>query len=75
MDEETKEISEEYCVDTNGAEEICDIKEDKLVVSIKEYRQLLGDKISTDGDIVKRLQYLEAFCFNIVRLELNKISE
>jgi len=50
-------------------------RQDGLVVSIKEYRQLLGDQISTDEDIIRRLKYLEAFCGNIIRLELNKTYE
>lgn len=40
------------------------------VVSVAEYRQLLGDRTSTDERIVERLQFLEAFCRNIIKPEL-----
>ena len=45
------------------------------LVSIAEYRQLLGDHASTDERITERLQYLEAFCRNIIKPELQKIYE
>lgn len=45
------------------------------LVSIAEYRRLLGDYVSTDERIRERLQYLEAFCRNIIRPELQKIYE
>ncbi len=45
------------------------------LVSIAEYRRLLGDHVSTDERIRERLQYLEAFCRNIIRPELQKIYE
>lgn len=44
----------------------------KTVASIKEYRSLLNDDISTDERIIKRLQYMEALCRNVIRLELQK---
>jgi len=37
------------------------------VVSVTEYRKLLGDYKSTDEQIVERLQFLEAFCRNIIK--------
>lgn len=42
----------------------------KTIVSIKEYRQFLDDHTSTDKKITERLQYLEAFCRNIINHEL-----
>lgn len=45
------------------------------LVSIAEYRQLLGDQASTDERIRERLQYLEAFCRNIIKPELQKTYE
>lgn len=45
------------------------------LVSIAEYRQLLGDHASTDERIRERLQYLEAFCRNIIKPELQKTYE
>jgi len=44
--------------------------EDRTVISVKEYRKLLGDEISSDGDILKRLQHLEALCRYMIREEL-----
>ena len=45
------------------------------IVSLAEYRQLVGDHTSTDERITERLQYLEAFCRNIIRPELQKLYE
>ena len=42
------------------------------IISVAEYRKLLGDYRSTEEKIVQRLQYLEAFCRNIIRIELEK---
>ena len=42
---------------------------------IAEYRELLKDQTSTDGAILKRLEFLKAFCRNIIRLELDKFKE
>lgn len=41
-----------------------------LLVSIAEYRKLLGDEVSPDVDILRRLQYLEALCRYMIREEL-----
>jgi hypothetical protein len=43
------------------------------IFSIKEYRELLKDEVSSDEQIIKRLEYLEAFCRNIIKIELEKI--
>ena len=40
------------------------------MISIKEYRKILNDQVSSDEQVKQRLQYLEAFCRNIIRLEL-----
>ncbi len=45
------------------------------IVSIAEYRKLLNDTKSSDEKIVERLEYLEAFCRNIIRGELEKWSK
>lgn len=47
----------------------------EMVVSIAEYRRLLGDHVSTDQRIGERLRYLEAFCRNIIRPELENIYD
>ena len=39
-------------------------------VQVDEYRELFGDWCSTDEQIIKRLQYMEAFCRNIIKPEL-----
>jgi len=43
------------------------------ILSIKEYRELLNDNITSDEKILARLEYLEAFFRNIIRLELEKV--
>lgn len=40
------------------------------LVQVDEYRELFGDWSSTDEQIIKRLQYMEAFCRNIIKPEL-----
>jgi hypothetical protein len=42
------------------------------MVSVEEYRKLLSDYTSTEEQIKKRLNYLEAFCRNIIKFELEK---
>lgn len=41
-------------------------------VTVEEYRQILDDRTSPDAKIEKRLRYLEAFCRNVIRNELQK---
>lgn len=41
-----------------------------LRILISEYRKLTKDQISSDDKILKRLQFLEAFCRNVTKLEL-----
>ncbi len=50
-------------------------KNGTTLVSIGEYRQLLGDNTSADKQIVKRLQYLEAFCRSIIKPALQKYEQ
>ncbi len=50
-------------------------KKGETLVSVADYRQLLGDYTSTDKRIVERLQFLEAFCRNIIKPNLQKIYE
>ena len=38
---------------------------------ITEYRELLNDHETSDTKILERLEYLEAFCRQIIRNELN----
>ena len=41
-------------------------------MEIKEYRKLLNDDLSSDEQIQKRLDYLEALCRNVIEMELEK---
>ncbi len=45
---------------------------DGRTVTIMDYRKIIGDKISTDKQIEKRIQYLDTFCRNIIKAELDK---
>ena len=45
------------------------------VLSVEEYREILNDNASTAEQIKQRVRYLEAFCRNIIRLELEKHAE
>ncbi len=40
------------------------------IITIEEYRALLQDWTSADEQISKRIEYLESFCRNVIRLEL-----
>lgn len=44
------------------------------LLSVEDYRQILNDYNTPDTQIQKRLQYLEAFCRNIARQELNGLG-
>ncbi len=45
------------------------------IISISEYRKLLDDNTSSDEEINKKVTYLEAFCRNIVRQDLEKFLQ
>jgi hypothetical protein len=45
------------------------------MISLEEYRKIMKDEISSDELILKRIQYLEAFCKNIIHVELEKYSK
>ena len=47
----------------------------ETLVSVAEYRKLLAHNTSTDKQITARLQYLEAFCKNIIKSELQKYGK
>lgn len=40
------------------------------MITTEEYRRILGDMKSTEEQIKERLSFLEAFCKNIIRSEL-----
>jgi len=50
-------------------------KQGESIVSIAEYRQILGDNTNKDKDIARRLQYLEAYCRNIIKWELQSYGK
>lgn len=43
------------------------------MISPKEYRKILNDYKSSEEQIKKRLEYLEAFCRNIIKQELESV--
>jgi len=45
---------------------------DSRTVTIQDYRKIMNDELSTDKQIEKRIQYLDAFCRNIIKAELSK---
>jgi hypothetical protein len=44
----------------------------KNKLTVEQYRNLMKDTESTDERIQERLNYLDAFCRNIIRSELEK---
>lgn len=52
-----------------------DTKGEQTIVSIAEYRKILGDNSSTDKQIKARLQFLESFCRNIIKPELKTYEQ
>jgi hypothetical protein len=40
------------------------------MISVLEYREMLGDQTSTDEQIKKRTEYLVALCKNVARCEI-----
>lgn len=42
------------------------------MVTVEEYRKILNDQKTSDENITKRLKYLEAFCRNIIKTELQR---
>lgn len=46
-----------------------------MSISIAEYRKIMSDETSTDEQILKRLNYLEALCRNVTRQELDEFHK
>jgi len=47
-----------------------------MVITIEEYRKILNDQISSEEQIKNRLEYLEAFCRNVAKIEIeNYVKE
>lgn len=47
----------------------------ECVMAVGEYREMMNDYGSTDVQIMLRLEYLESFCRDIIRFELNRYVE
>lgn len=45
------------------------------IVGTERYRTILSDNTSTDEQIIKRLQYIEALCRNVIRNEIKNYVE
>jgi hypothetical protein len=45
---------------------------DSRTVVLKDYREIMNDKASTDEQIEKRIEYLDSLCRNIIKEELSK---
>ena len=45
------------------------------MISVEEYRKLMDDQTSSDELVVKRIQFLDVFCRNIIRAELEKYKK
>lgn len=42
------------------------------MIDVQKYRELMSDHETTDEKIQERLDYLEALCQNVIRIELEK---
>lgn len=45
-------------------------KSKSSLVSVQEYRKILNDEISSESQILERLNYLEALCRNVAKSEI-----
>lgn len=50
-------------------------KRKEPVVSVDEYRKILNDYSSPKELIIKRIEYLEAFCRNMIKTELREYDK
>ena len=46
-----------------------------MSISIAEYRKIMSDEESSDEQILKRLNYLEALCRNVIKSELEEFHK
>jgi len=46
-----------------------------MVVTVDEYRKVLNDYKSTDEQIKKRIEYIQALCRGIIRQELESYEK
>lgn len=46
------------------------IDESKGIITVEEFRRLLGDETSTDEQITQRIAYLGGFCRAIIKQQL-----
>lgn len=46
-----------------------------MSISIGQYRKIMSDETSSDEQILKRLNYLEALCRNVIKQELDNFEK
>jgi len=46
----------------------------KIIISIKEYRELMKDNMSSDELILSGMRYLQSLCGNVIKIELEKVD-
>ena len=44
----------------------------KTIISVKEYRKITNDHISSEEEVIKKLRYIEGFCRGIIKSDLEK---
>lgn len=57
----------------NNRETFSDAGPKKSIVSVKEYRKILGDYTTPDHVVIKRIEYIEALSRNVVRGEISRL--
>ena len=57
------------------SQEAFEVSQKKPVVTIVEYRKFLDDYKTSDEVILKRLEYIETLCRNVIRQELYEYKE
>lgn len=45
------------------------------LLTVERYRQLTGDGVSTEEQVVRRLQYLDSLCRNIIKVEIQNYEQ
>jgi len=54
---------------------MCTSNRNRAIISTEEYRKITQNKTISDNEIKKQVDYLEAFCQNIINLELKRYYE
>lgn len=45
------------------------------IITIQEYRNLIGDNSTSNEQVKRRIEYLEALCRNIIRSEIDNYGK